>query len=112
MLLFDQNISFRIVKLLRTSFPGCAHVSDRKLKGAPDRSIWKFAETTGSCIVTFDRDFEDLAALKGPPPKVVLLCTGNTGTLELAHLLRKHEASIKHFLHDQEMRSVSVLRIG
>lgn len=60
MLLFDQNISFRIVRLLKDDYPGCAHISKQGLLGASDRKIWSHAKAKGSVVVTFDQDYIDL----------------------------------------------------
>ena len=43
-LLFDQNISFRIVKKLNDSFPDCRHVSDCGLMETEDLEIWEYAK--------------------------------------------------------------------
>jgi predicted nuclease of predicted toxin-antitoxin system len=40
---------------------------------ADDRTIWEFAKTNGLAIVSQDSDFADMAALYGPPPKVIWL---------------------------------------
>ena len=45
---------------------------------ADDRAIWRIAN--GLTIVTLDSDFADLAALFGPPPKVIWLRCGNQTT--------------------------------
>src|SRR5690554_2409583 len=46
-LLFDQNISFRICRLLSESFSECRHVSSVGLHNHEDIDIWKFAKTNG-----------------------------------------------------------------
>lgn len=42
-LLFDQNISFRIIKKLKQFFPDCIHVSDCGLLNYDDAEIWNYA---------------------------------------------------------------------
>lgn len=45
-LLFDANISFRIVKKLKKDFPECLHVSQSGLNvPITDRMIWQFAKS-------------------------------------------------------------------
>ena len=56
MLLFDQNISFRIVRLLKDVYPGCVHLSRCGLTDADDAEIWRYARTHALAIVTFDQD--------------------------------------------------------
>jgi predicted nuclease of predicted toxin-antitoxin system len=54
-LLFDANISYRIVKKLQKEFAGSLHVSRTGLTPPIlDRSIWEFARKNGFTIVTFD----------------------------------------------------------
>ena len=39
-LLFDQNISFRIVKEILPHFPGSKQLREAGLEGKQDREIW------------------------------------------------------------------------
>lgn len=111
MLLFDQNISFRIVRLLKDVYPGCVHLSRCGLMDADDAEIWRYARTRALAIVTFDQDYIDIAALKGGPPKVILLRSGNASTLALAHMLRKRNEQIGEFLADDRPESAVVLEL-
>lgn len=96
--LFDENMSYRIVKKLKYSFPDSLHVSQTPLKYAStDRSIWKYAKSRGYIIVTFDEDFKDLANLLSFPPKVILLKTGNCSTSAVASLLQTGLKRIEEF---------------
>jgi len=85
-LLFDQNVSFRIMRLLPDNFTDCRHVGSVGLSDCTDRKIWQFAKQNGFTIVTFDTDFADLSSLMGFPPKIVLLRTGNLTTSEIAEI--------------------------
>ena len=55
-LLFDQNISFRIVNNLNDYFPDCKHVLQVGLKDRDDPDILIYARND-YFIVTFDSDF-------------------------------------------------------
>ena len=46
-LLFDQNISYRILNLLSNDFSGSTHVKKEGLVNESDRVIWEFAKTNG-----------------------------------------------------------------
>jgi predicted nuclease of predicted toxin-antitoxin system len=107
-LLFDQNISFRIIKILTNHFPGSVQVRELQLEGATDHEIWQYGKNNDYVIVTFDTDFYDFSSLYGHPPKIVWLRTGNTKTLYIANLLIQKEDLIKSFLEDE---SVSCLEI-
>jgi predicted nuclease of predicted toxin-antitoxin system len=56
-LLFDQNLSLRLVRLLAAEFPGSQHVRDVGLAIAPDPAIWAYAAAQGMVIVSKDSDF-------------------------------------------------------
>jgi predicted nuclease of predicted toxin-antitoxin system len=73
-LLFDANLSRRIVPLLEDLFPGSAHISRVGLAGeTPDAAIWEFAKQNGFAIVTADADFVHIADMHGAPPQIIRL---------------------------------------
>lgn len=111
MLLFDQNISFRIVRLLKEVYPGCVHLSRCGLTDADDPDIWRYARKHDLAIVTFDQDYIDIAALRGKSPRVILLRAGNSSTLALAHLLRKHRERIMEFLAEDQTEAAAILEL-
>ncbi len=59
-----------------------------------DNEIWRFAASKGFMIVTNDEDFLNLVNMKGFPPKVVLLKTGNQSTNFIEELIIKHKADL------------------
>lgn len=107
-LLFDQNISARIVRLLQASFPGCTQVSLVGLYGCSDPAIWDFAKQEHYCIATFDKDFLDILTLRGWPPKVLLIRTGNRRTKDLAARLLAIQEAIHTFLTNEEIGCLEV----
>ncbi len=86
-LLFDQNLSFRLVKKLELYFPDSAHVRLIGMDADDDKLIWQYARDNGFIIVTQDADFEVLSQLYGFPPKVIWLRCGNTATTNIYNLL-------------------------
>ena len=56
-LLFDQNLSHRLVALLTTEYPGSVDVRHVGLSAADDQVIWQFAVQQGLTIVSKDSDF-------------------------------------------------------
>jgi len=46
-LLFDQNLSHLLVKLLLEEFPGSVHVRDLGLAAAADTVVWQYAMENG-----------------------------------------------------------------
>ncbi len=98
MLLFDQNISFKVAKKVQDLFPGSKHLSDLKLDRNTDIEIWEFAKNNNYCIVTFDFDFIDLSTLKGSPLKIIWLRLGNTTTEKIISKLEADSKVINEFL--------------
>ncbi len=107
-LLFDQNISFRILKILNNHFQESAQVRELRLEGKADLEIWRFAKSNGYTSVSFDADFYDFSNLYGHPPKIIWLRTGNTTTLYIANLLIQKEDIINTFLNDEEISCLEV----
>jgi predicted nuclease of predicted toxin-antitoxin system len=71
-LLFDANLSPKLVGRLGDLFPDSVHVFDTGLaRFTSDETIWEYAKTHGFTIVTADSDFLGLAAARGAPPQVV-----------------------------------------
>jgi predicted nuclease of predicted toxin-antitoxin system len=66
-LLFDQNLSPKLVKRLADLFPGSSHMQLEGLDRASDDQIWDHARLNGFAIVTKDADYNNLSVLKGWP---------------------------------------------
>jgi len=56
-LLFDQNLSPKLVDRFSDLFPDSRHVRDVGLSEASDREVWEFARASGLAIVSKDSDF-------------------------------------------------------
>ncbi len=99
-LLFDQNISFRLIKRIIDVYPESRQVRELGLENATDFEIFEYAKKNDYAIVTFDSDFCDLNIIKGFPPKIIWLRTGNTTTKNIGKLLRNKQELIKIFLSE------------
>ena len=97
-LLFDQNISFRLIKRIIDLYPDSKQVRELGLENSTDIDIFDYAKKNDFAIVTFDSDFCDLNIIRGFPPKIIWIRTGNTTTKNLEYLLRKKNELIKLFL--------------
>jgi len=101
-LLFDENLSPRLVDLLHEEFPGSEHVGRAGMTGALDTRVWNFARENDFVIVSKDDDFRQRSFVKGAPPKVVWLQVGNAGTQAVAHLLKREMQRIRTFAQEEE----------
>lgn len=107
-LLFDENLSPRLVKLLAEPFPQSAHVDDVGLHGRADGDVWAYARDNGFVLVSKDNDFRQLSFLRGTPPKVVWLRIGNASTSAAADLLRSRMADVESFVRDAETALLTI----
>lgn len=96
-LLFDQNLSGKLCVRLADVFPDSIQVRALGLDQADDRVIWRYAQKHDFVIVTLDSDFAELAALYGPPPKVIWLRCGNLSTTETADRIRQGADALVEF---------------
>jgi predicted nuclease of predicted toxin-antitoxin system len=102
-LLFDQNISFRILKKLSDSFLDSSHVKNESLINASDLEIWEYAKRNEFTIVSQDSDFNDINLIKGFPPKIIWIKAGNINTKEIASLLNNQRFQIEEFFVDDNL---------
>jgi predicted nuclease of predicted toxin-antitoxin system len=79
------------------------------LHDASDIEIFEYAKLNNFSIVTFDSDFVDLNVIKGIPPKIIWLKTGNLTTKSIADLLNKNLNEIRKFLISEELEILELL---
>lgn len=102
LLLFDQNISPRLVNQLSDLYPESIHVSMIGLGKALDIEIWQYAYDHDYMIVTKDADFSELGLIKGFPPKIIWIRRGNCSTQTLEMILRENYDVINALSNDPE----------
>lgn len=110
-LLFDQNISFRVVNKLKDYFPDCRHVSHVGLNDCEDPEIWIYARKQDFVIITFDSDFYDISLINGLPPKIIWIRTGNLTTNDVVNLLKANKDAIIEFITNPEQKDLACLEI-
>jgi predicted nuclease of predicted toxin-antitoxin system len=101
-LLFDQNLSFKLVASLADLFPCSDHVANAGLSQSTDAEIWNFAASRDFMIVSKDDDFRQMSMLRGAPPKVVWVQVGNCATSQIEQLLRRRYSAIESFSRSAE----------
>ena len=108
-LLFDQNLASRLVRELEDLFPGSMHVAQLGLQESPDAAVWEHARRDGYTIISKDDDFQQLSAVRGHPPKFILIRTGNCSTNRILELLRSRHQDLQEF-SDDDATSTLILR--
>lgn len=107
-LIFDQNLSRKLVTQLADVFPDSSHVQFHALAEKSDTSIWEFAKINDFCIVTQDVDFAERSRLYGSPPKVIWLRCGNAPTKQVESLLRSGVEVINTFLDNSNLHCLEL----
>lgn len=99
-LLFDQNLSDRLVEILADTFPESTHVRRMGLDRADDETVWQFAKAGPYVIVTKDPDFHERSIVFGHPPKVIWIRRGNCSTQQVKQILCSESSTIQSFNED------------
>jgi predicted nuclease of predicted toxin-antitoxin system len=107
-LLFDHNLSPRLVNLLADLHPNSQHVFLLGMDQANDQQIWDYASQHDFTIVTRDSDYNDLSLMRGFPPKVIWIRRGNCSTQTIAQIVRSATDMIQRLAQDS---SIGVLTL-
>jgi predicted nuclease of predicted toxin-antitoxin system len=107
-LLFDENLSGRLPRMLADMFPDSADVLSLGLRGTADRVIWDRARDGEFVLVTKDEDFQRLSVLLGAPPKVIWVRLGNCAPADVARLLRFRVEQIRAFVEHPDSTFLSL----
>ena len=100
-LLFDENLSPKLVVRLADIFPDSLHVRDVGLQAANDPAVWEYARDNDLVIVSKDADMHQRSFLFGAPPKIVWVRLGNCSTNDVENLLRRHVNVLNIFYSDE-----------
>jgi predicted nuclease of predicted toxin-antitoxin system len=101
-LLFDQNISYKLVTQLGDVYPESKHVRQVGLGEGGDVAVWDYARDNDFVIVSKDEDFHQRSFLYGSPPKVVWLRLGNCTTQDIEDALRHNRVALTGFASQEE----------
>ena len=107
-LLFEQNLSRKLIDGLADIFPNSSHVQFHDLAEKTDTDIWEFAKINNFCIVTQDVDFAEKSRLYGSPPKVVWLRCGNAPTKQVEVLIRSGQEAIQELLNNTNLHCLEL----
>ncbi|MFK8165630.1 MAG: DUF5615 family PIN-like protein [Lewinella sp.] len=112
-ILFDENLSYRIIGRIKSAYPEAIHVDQVGLPEQPgDSLIWQWARDNDYVvIVSQDSDFVDLLDRHGPPPKVVHLRFGNQRVATVAEFLKSKLPVIRAFVEDEEHSLLEILSL-
>lgn len=78
------------------------------LERASDHEIWQFAKANHYSIATCNSDFHDMSLLRGSPPKLVWLQSGNMSNRGVADLLVAARSHIAAALENENIHFVEL----
>ena len=107
-LLFDQNLSPRLVARLSDIFPDSNHVYPLGLDRVWEAEVWRCAKDNDFSSVSKDADFSELSLLQGHPPKLIWLRIGNCTTPQIEKLLRANYQAIEQMAQDDTLGILSL----
>jgi len=107
-LLFDENLSPKMVEALADVFPDSAHVDRIGLGGGSDDDVWRYAKDNGFMLVSKGSDFYAKSILYGHPPKVIWIRRGNCTNRQIKLLLRNKLDVVSEFYQNHEVSFVSI----
>ena len=108
-LLFDQNISHRLLIHIQDILPESKQVRELGLENYSDKQIWEYAKENDYIIVTFDADFYDFSLVWGHPPKIIWIRTYNQTTKNVEEILRKHMNTLSDFQDDNDLACLEII---
>lgn len=107
-LLFDQNLSYRLVSRLKTLYPGSSHLAALGLDRSSDRDVWQYAKDNDFVLVSKDSDFNELSTLYGFPPQIIWLRLGNSGVSVAENALTKYKNTITDIINNNDVGIIEI----
>ena len=111
-LLFDQNISHRILNHIQDILPEAKQLRDLGLENNSEKQIWEYAKKSAYIIVTFDGDFYDFSLVWGHPPKIIWIRTYNQTTKNVGEIIRKYIDKIQDFQNDNDLACLEIINVS
>lgn len=107
-LLFDQNVSYRLVARLEKYYPNSLHVEVVGLDKSSDFDVWRYAKENNFVLVSKDSDFNEICALYNFPPYIIWLRIGNSRITDIENILIKHQKKICEIVKDNKTGIIEI----
>ena len=108
----DAQLPRRLARQLTVAGHDALHCSDFPLKNrTPDDEITLLAAADGRVVVTKDNDFVTSFWLRGMPPKLLLISTGNISNDSLCGLIAANLPALEAALTDHSFVELSLSAI-
>ncbi len=107
-LLFDQNLSYRLVDRLKNFYPDSKHVAALGLDTSSDSDVWKYAKENRYTLVSKDSDFVDMCTLYDFPPHIIWLRLGNSRIAAAQDALVKYKDKICTIIEENKTGIIEI----
>lgn len=107
-LLFDQNLSYKLVARLEHLYPNSQHIAALGLDQASDKEVWQYAKEHHFVIVSKDSDFNEITAFYDFPPYVIWLRLGNSRIVAVEDALTKHHEKICEIIKEAKTGIIEI----
>jgi len=107
-LLFDQNLSYKLVSRLENLFPHSMHIASINLDTSSDMDVWKYAKENNYTIVTKDSDFNEICTLYNFPPHIIWLRLGNSRISATEKALVKYKDKICAIVEENQTGIIEI----
>ena len=108
----DAQLPQRLARELVAAGHDAVHTLNlAKGNRTPDRDIASIAATERRVVVTKDEDFVTSFLLRGAPPKLLLISTGNISNDALSHLVALNLAALVEALANHDFVELGPLAI-
>ncbi|NOQ36056.1 MAG: hypothetical protein GQ569_09195 [Methylococcaceae bacterium] len=107
-MLFDNNLSHKLVARLIDIFPDSSHVMFEDMDESEDDEIWSFSMEQNFTIITKDADYNEMNFLYGFPPKIVWVRVGNCKLADMERIIRRNSIAINEFFHNKELGVIEI----
>lgn len=74
-----------------------------------DTTLWNYAQDNNLVIVTKDSDFYERLTIKGSPPRLIWIRTGNVSTAFLLELFRVNTKLVNDFIRNTKIGYLEIL---
>ena len=99
--LVDAQLPLKLARLLREAGHDVTHTLELPLRNATSDGVLRdFCAREGRVLVTKNSDFVDSLILRGEPPRLLFVSTGNITNRDLETLFRVHLSTIVTTLGD------------
>lgn len=107
-LLFDQNLSYRLVSRLSIIYPDSKHIASLGLDHSSDKDVWQYAKDNGFVLVSKDSDFNEISTLYGFPPQIIWLRLGNSRVSVAENALKKYKNMITDIINEKVVGIIEI----